>query len=128
MISRDIALVDDLRAGVAESPCVEFKHNNDDPEMIGKLVSALSNAARACGEEIAWGADSELVYYAMRLADKNEALSTNLDIYVSHQNYDTAENQTPGNKATDTLPAPSPDGKYLAWAAMARPSTWARPP
>jgi ATP-dependent DNA helicase RecG len=54
LISRDIALVDGLRAGVAESTCVEFKHNNDDPEMIGKLVSALSNAARACGEEVAW--------------------------------------------------------------------------
>ncbi len=86
-----------------------------------KLVGDAPSKPMGGGEEIAWGADSELVYYAMRLADKNEALSTNLDIYVSHQNYDTAENQTPGNKATDTLPAPSPDGKYLAWAAMARP-------
>jgi dipeptidyl aminopeptidase/acylaminoacyl peptidase len=73
------------------------------------------------GEEVAWGANSETVYYALRQADKNEPLSTNLDIYSSDQNYDAAQNLTPDNKATDTLPAPSPDGKWLAWAAMARP-------
>jgi dipeptidyl aminopeptidase/acylaminoacyl peptidase len=85
-----------------------------------KLVGDAPSKPMGGGEEISWGADSETVYYAMRLADKNEALSTNLDIYSSHQNYDTAENLTPANKATDTLPSASPDGKYLAWAAMAR--------
>ncbi len=85
-----------------------------------KLVGDAPSKPMGGGEEVAWGADSETVYYAMRMADKNEALSTNLDIYASHQNYDTAENLTPNNKATDTLPAASPDGKYLAWAAMAR--------
>jgi dipeptidyl aminopeptidase/acylaminoacyl peptidase len=86
------------------------------PQLVGDAPSKPMGG----GEEISWGADSETVYYAMRLADKNEALSTNLDIYSSHQNYDTAENLTPANKATDTLPAASPDGKWLAWAAMAR--------
>lgn len=55
---RDIALVDDLRAGRHENACVEFKHENDDPEMIGKLVSALSNAARSLNKELSyvvWG-------------------------------------------------------------------------
>jgi dipeptidyl aminopeptidase/acylaminoacyl peptidase len=85
-----------------------------------KLVGDAPSKPMGGGEEISWGADSETVYYAMRLADKNEALSTNLDLYSSHQNYDTAKNLTPNNKATDTLPAASPDGKYLAWAAMAR--------
>ena len=62
MISRDIALVDNLRSGGAESACVEFKHNNDDPEMIGKLVSALSNAARIEDQPLAyivWGIDND---------------------------------------------------------------------
>ncbi len=72
------------------------------------------------GEEVAWSADSRQIYYALRIADRNEPLSTNLDIYQSSGAGD-AVNLTPGNKATDTLPAPSPDGKWLAWAAMARP-------
>jgi predicted HTH transcriptional regulator len=58
MMERDVALVDDLRRARSEDACVEFKHNNDDPDMIGKLVSALSNGARAIGREVAyilWG-------------------------------------------------------------------------
>jgi dipeptidyl aminopeptidase/acylaminoacyl peptidase len=86
-----------------------------------KLVGDSPSKPMGGGEEVAWGADSETVYYAMRLADKDEATSTNLDIYSSHQNYDAATNLTAGNKATDTTPAASPDGKWLAWAAMARP-------
>ncbi len=86
-----------------------------------KLIGDAPSKPMGGGEEVAWGADSETVYYAMRLADKNEATSTNLDIYSSDQNYDSAQNLTPGNKATDTIPAASPDGKWLAWAAMARP-------
>ncbi len=85
-----------------------------------KLVGDSPSKPMGGGEEIAWDAKSNNVYYTMRLADRNEATSTNLDIYSSHQNYDTAANETPDNPGTDTLPAPSPDGKYLAWAAMAR--------
>ena len=58
MIERDIALVDELRRARSEDACVEFKQNNSDPEMIGKLVSALSNGARAINKEVAyilWG-------------------------------------------------------------------------
>ncbi len=89
----------------------------DNSQSVGDAPSKPSGG----GEEVAWGADSELVYFAQRKADAQEALSTNLDIMVSHQNYDALNNLTPDNKATDTLPAPSPDGKWLAWAAMARP-------
>ncbi len=71
-------------------------------------------------EEVSWGADNQAIYYALRRADRNEPLSTNLDIYTSNQNYDSATNLTPDNLATDTIPSASLDGKYLAWAAMAR--------
>jgi dipeptidyl aminopeptidase/acylaminoacyl peptidase len=93
------------------------KENEGKPKIVGDSPSKPMGG----GEEIAWGADSNTVYYALRIADRNEPTSTNLDIYSSDQNYDSAQNLTPDNKATDTLPAPSPDGKYLAWAAMARP-------
>lgn len=60
MQQRDVIWVDELRASGNENALVEFKHNNDDPEMIGKLISALSNAAREAGREVAcvvWGVE-----------------------------------------------------------------------
>lgn len=56
--ARLIALIEDLRALPAETSWVEFKHNNADPKMIGKLISALSNAARLADQHFAyvlWG-------------------------------------------------------------------------
>lgn len=56
--ARQHALIDDLRALPAEAMWVEFKENNTDPEMIGKLISALSNAARLADQHFAyavWG-------------------------------------------------------------------------
>lgn len=56
--SRDLALIEELRALPDETPWLEFKHNNTDPEMIGKRCSALSNAARIEGRDCAymlWG-------------------------------------------------------------------------
>jgi len=45
MDEKDIILVDRLVAA-GESHCVEFMKNNRNPSKIGKLCSALSNAAR----------------------------------------------------------------------------------
>lgn len=47
-------LVRELCRLPAETPWVEFKHNNSDPQMIGELVAALSNAAALEGKETAW--------------------------------------------------------------------------
>lgn len=55
---RQLALIDDLRALPAETAWAEFKENNTDPELIGKLISALSNAARLADEHfgyVVWG-------------------------------------------------------------------------
>lgn len=59
-LSRDIALVDELRALPAETAWLEFKANNSDPEMIGKRCAALSNSARIEGHDLAymvWGVE-----------------------------------------------------------------------
>jgi len=61
-IERDIALVDELRAHTSEAPWLEFKRNNVDPEVIGKLCSALSNSARMEGKDCAfvvWGVEND---------------------------------------------------------------------
>lgn len=58
MTERLIALVDDLVALPAETAWVEFKENNGEPNNIGKLISALSNAARLADKDYAyvlWG-------------------------------------------------------------------------
>lgn len=60
--TRDIALIDQLRAEPAETPWLEFKSNNSDPEMIGKRCSALANSARIEGQDLAyivWGVADE---------------------------------------------------------------------
>ncbi|MGZ9097773.1 MAG: ATP-binding protein [Micavibrio sp.] len=57
---RDIALINALRGAGAETACVEFKQNNADPQRIGILCSALSNAARIENQAAAyilWGID-----------------------------------------------------------------------
>ncbi|RYB04682.1 ATP-binding protein [Lichenibacterium ramalinae] len=60
--TRTAALIDDLRKLPAETSWVEFKENNTDPQMIGKLISALSNAARLADQHFAyliWGVRDE---------------------------------------------------------------------
>ena len=56
--SRTIALIDELRRLPAEQSCAEFKENLADPQMIGKLISALSNTARIEDRDfgyVVWG-------------------------------------------------------------------------
>ena len=56
--SRLLALIDDLRRGAREDATVEFKEDNTDARVAGRLVSAISNAARVQNEEfgyIVWG-------------------------------------------------------------------------
>lgn len=59
---RDVALIDELRALPSETVWLEFKQGNTDPEVIGKRCSALSNAARVDGRDMAymvWGIEDE---------------------------------------------------------------------
>jgi dipeptidyl aminopeptidase/acylaminoacyl peptidase len=72
-------------------------------------------------EDIAWAPDSSGLYFKARISDENEPVSTNLDIYWSDLNGSAPTNLTASNRAYDTLPTPSPDGKTLAYLAMERP-------
>jgi len=59
---RDIALINELRSRSSEVSVVEFKHNNSDPKLIGKLCSALSNSARIEHQNCAfvlWGVNND---------------------------------------------------------------------
>lgn len=87
----------------------------------GGVIGDSPSKPMGGGDEIGWSADSQSVYFSLRKADKNEPLSTNLDIYQTRVDGGAALNLTDSNDATDTTPAASPDGKWLAWTAMARP-------
>ncbi|MCO4090441.1 MAG: S9 family peptidase [Sphingorhabdus sp.] len=88
--------------------------------MDGELVGDAPSKPFGGGEEISWSADSSAVLFTLRLADADEAKSTNLDIYRSALRAAAPVNLTADNAGMDTTPAASPDGKYLAWTSMAR--------
>jgi dipeptidyl aminopeptidase/acylaminoacyl peptidase len=72
--------------------------------------------------EYAFTADSAAVIFGARVAGRTEPWSTNFDLYRrSVDGSGTAVNLTADNAAYDNQPAPSPDGKTLAYLAARRP-------
>jgi dipeptidyl aminopeptidase/acylaminoacyl peptidase len=75
------------------------------------------------GEELAWSPDGRTLYFTLREAGRHEPNSTNMDIFaVPSDGSAPPTNLTRENDGMDTLPAVSPDGRWLAYAAMARPT------
>src|SRR6185437_3633337 len=73
------------------------------------------------GEELAFSPDGRTVYFALREAGRIEPLSTNLDIFAAPSDGSAPPvNLTVANHGTDNLPTVSPDGRTLAYFAMAR--------
>ncbi len=59
---RDIDLINDLLKNTAELPWLEFKKDNINRDVIGKLCSALSNGARLADQDfgyVIWGVDDK---------------------------------------------------------------------
>jgi len=73
-------------------------------------------------EEYTISPDGSTIYFTARIRDRDEPTSTNFDIYSAPMNGDgEARNLTESNLAWDTQPVVSPDGRKLAYLAMARP-------
>ena len=88
----------------------------------GNLVGDTPSKPFGGAEEIAFSPDGRTVFFALREAGRIEALSTNLDIFQAASDGSAPPvNLTAANHATDNLPAVSPDGRTLAYAAMKRP-------
>jgi len=74
------------------------------------------------GDEIAWHPTGASLFFALRESGPGEPVSTDLDIYrVPADGSAPPELLTADNEALDSLPTPSPDGRYLAYVAMATP-------
>lgn len=87
----------------------------------GQLLGDTPSKPFGGGEEIAWSADGRTVYFTLREAGRIEPLSINFDLFAVPADGSAAPvNLTAANKAIDTLPAVSPDGRWLAWAATTR--------
>jgi dipeptidyl aminopeptidase/acylaminoacyl peptidase len=71
-------------------------------------------------EEFNWSPDGTEIAYTAQLGD-DFAWSTDLNIFTVPVAGGQAKNITADNKATDTSPIYSPDGKTIAYRAMARP-------
>ena len=71
-------------------------------------------------DEYAWSPDSASIVFAMRRADRQEAWSTNFDLF-RYREGQPLENLTAGNPAWDTGPVFSADGGTLYYRAMKRP-------
>ena len=90
--------------------------------VVGPLVGDTPSKPDGGSDQIAWSADGQTLFFALREAGRIESLSTNLDLFAAPADGTGGPvNLTAANKATDNLPSVSPDGKWLAYAAMARP-------
>ena len=66
--------------------------------------------------------DGKSVVFSAKPADREESWSTNYDIWRAPLDGSAAPvNETAANKAMDSQPGTSPDGKATAWLAMKRP-------
>ena len=91
--------------------------------LTGSLVGDTPSKPFGGAEEIAFSPDGRTVFFTLREAGRIEAKSTNLDIFqVPSDGSAPPVNLTDANDATDTLPTVSPDGRTLAYVAMARPT------
>jgi dipeptidyl aminopeptidase/acylaminoacyl peptidase len=91
--------------------------------LTGNLVGDTPSKPFGDASEIAFSPDGRTVFFTLREAGRIEAKSTNLDIFqVPSDGSAPPVNLTDANDATDTLPAVSPDGRTLAYVAMARPT------
>jgi dipeptidyl aminopeptidase/acylaminoacyl peptidase len=94
-----------------------------DPVDVMKAMDADAPSKPFGGsDEYAFTPDSAGIVFAARDAGREEAWSTNFDLFVAPADGSAPpKNLTKANPAWDSFPAFSPDGKTLAYLAMKRP-------
>lgn len=86
------------------------------------LDADVPSKPRGGDEEFNFSPDGTHVAFTARLKGKNEAWSTNFDVYeMAADGSGEPRNLTADNPAWDTQPSYSADGRWLAWKAMDHP-------
>lgn len=112
-----------VRSRIFTLPLVDGRPQGGGTPVAPNLVGDSPSKPFGGGEEIAWSPDGRTLYFALRLGGRTEPNSTNLDIYaVPADGSGAPVNLTEANRGMDTTPAVSPDGRWLAYTAMARPT------
>jgi dipeptidyl aminopeptidase/acylaminoacyl peptidase len=92
-----------------------------EPVRLSRLDADVPSRIWGGNEEFAISPDGATLYFAARLRNAEEPMSTNFDLYrVAMDGSGALENLTQNNPAWDTVPVISPDGNTLAWLAMRR--------
>ncbi len=107
-----------LENGTASGPAIAL----DGPMGAGGPAGDTPTRPFGGGEDVAFAPTGRGVYFTAREAGRGEPYSTNLDIWYSDLGGGALVNLTQDNEALDALPTPSPDGRYLAYVAMERPT------
>ena len=114
--------LDDKRSQLFAIPLDENGKAGKSPVRLSRLDADVPSRNWGGTEEYAISPDGETLYFAARLRNRDEPTSTNFDIYSIPMSGDgDLENLTEENKAWDTAPVVSPDGRYLAYLSMSRP-------
>ena len=112
-----------VRSRIFTFPLVDGRPQGAGTPVAPNLTGDSPSKPFGGGEELAWSPDGRTLYFTLREGGPSEANSTNLDIYAVPGDASGAPvNLTDANEATDVLPAVSPDGRWLAYVAMARPT------
>lgn len=93
----------------------------DGPAGAGALVGDTPHKPFGGNEDVVWAPDGSGVYFIAKQAGIEEPRSTNTDLFWRALDATAPVNLTAANAAMDLAPTPSPDGRWLAWTAMARP-------
>lgn len=114
--------VDGQRSQLFVIPMVEGFAPGSGHAIEGSLIGDTPQKPMGGGEQTAWSRDGRMVYFVLREAGRIEPLSSNFDIFIAPADGSKPPtNITADNRATDTLPTISPDGRWLAWTATKRP-------
>jgi len=117
----DVWVEPGVRSRIFSFPMVDGRPQGQGVPLAPNLVGDSPSKPFGGGEEIAWAPDGRTLFFALREGGRTEPNSTNLDIYsVPADGSAPPTNLTAANRGTDTTPAVSPDGRWLAWTNMAR--------
>ncbi|GLP96424.1 alpha/beta hydrolase family protein [Paraferrimonas sedimenticola] len=72
-------------------------------------------------EEVTFTPDGKHIVYSAKAPSKDQAWTTNYDLFQVPVGGGETQNLTEANKAWDSHPTFSPDGRYMAYTAMKRP-------